>query len=64
MHPQTREVAEREADQSHHQRHLLDLLRNRFGGATTPINDVLHHPARLRPSLLCGIAGAAEHFFA
>ena len=60
--PQTREVAEREADQSHHQRPLLDLLRNRFGGATTRVNDVLRHPARLRPSLLCRFACVAQHF--
>src|SRR3984893_3784432 len=51
LNPQARDVAKREADQSHHQRPLLDLLRNRFGGATTRINDVLHHPARLRPKL-------------
>src|ERR1700719_4105852 len=62
MNPQTREVAEGEADQSHHQRPLLDLLRNRFGGATTSINDVFRHPARLRPGLLCRFACVAEHF--
>src|SRR3984893_5791169 len=62
MNPQTREVAEGEADQSHHQRPLLDLLRNRFGGATTRLNDVLHHSARLRPALLCRVARVAQHF--
>src|ERR1700757_3452848 len=59
--PQTHEVAEREADQSPHQRPLLDPLRNRFGGATTRLNDVLHHSARLRPSLLCRFARVAQH---
>src|SRR6202011_6285944 len=59
LNPQARDVAEREADQSHHQRPLLDLLRNRFGGATTRLNDVLRHPARLRPSLLCRFARVA-----
>src|SRR3984893_584322 len=62
LNPQARDVAKREADQSHHQRPLLDLLRNRFGGATTRINDVLHHPARLRPGLLCRVARVAQHF--
>src|SRR4029077_10622205 len=62
MDPQTRKVAEREAHQSHRQRPLLDLLRNRFGGATTRINDVLRHSARLRPSLLCRFARVAQHF--
>src|ERR1700756_2157594 len=62
LNPQARDAAEREADQSHHQRPLLDLLRNRFGGSTARTNDVLRHPARLQPSLLCRVARVAQHF--
>jgi hypothetical protein len=63
MDPQTRKVAEREAHQSHRQRPLLDLLRNRFGGATTCVNDVLRHPARARPGLLCRLARVGPALF-
>jgi hypothetical protein len=38
----------------------VDLQRNRFGRATTRINDVLRHSACLRPSLLCRLARIAQ----
>src|SRR6266478_5129997 len=63
MNPQTRHVAEREADQNRNQWVLADLPRNGSGRATTRIHDVLRHSARLRPGLLCRFACIAQHFF-
>jgi hypothetical protein len=62
VNPQTRDVAEREADQNRNQWVLADLPRNGSARATTRIHDVLRHSARLRSGLLCRLACVAQHF--
>jgi hypothetical protein len=63
VNPPARNVAECTPDQNSEQWVLADLPRNGTGRATTRINDVLRHSARLRPSLLCRFARLAQHFF-
>jgi hypothetical protein len=64
VNPPARNVAECAADQNRNYLVLADLSRKGTGRATTRINDVLRHTARLRPSLPCRVAGIAQHFFA